>query len=303
MLVFCHEHSHEHHGHSHEHHGHSHEHHGHSHEEPPSFKYSKSANKESSHEHRGHSHEQDHAHEPHHGHSHDHHGHSHEEPPASHDSKSSNLKNKEGGKEDDIFKEKGIKVPEFNLWVTAVGSTVLISLAPIVMLFLIPLDKSPSHENFLKTLLSFASGGLLGDAFLHLIPHALSAHGDQEGHNHAHSHSHSDGEPHSHNMGVGLWILAGIVAFLAVEKVVRLLKNDSGHGHSHSVAKKEEQHGDSVTKKNKDKAEGKLKDTKKGYIIKKFPYSWLKHSCYHHIIIHSYDFYLILFWVEFCRGY
>lgn len=35
-------------------------------------------------------------------------------------------------------------------------------------------------------------------------------------------------------MSVGLWVLAGIVAFLIVEKFVRLLKGNDGHGHSHS---------------------------------------------------------------------
>ena len=35
-------------------------------------------------------------------------------------------------------------------------------------------------------------------------------------------------------MSVGLWVLGGIVAFLAVEKFVRLMKGGHGHGHSHS---------------------------------------------------------------------
>lgn len=34
-------------------------------------------------------------------------------------------------------------------------------------------------------------------------------------------------------MSVGLWVLAGIIAFLVVEKFVRLLKGGEGHGHSH----------------------------------------------------------------------
>lgn len=35
-------------------------------------------------------------------------------------------------------------------------------------------------------------------------------------------------------MSVGLWVLGGIIAFLVVEKFVRLLKGTDGHGHSHS---------------------------------------------------------------------
>lgn len=39
------------------------------------------------------------------------------------------------------------------------------------------------------------------------------------------------GVAHDHMMSVGLWVLGGIVAFLVVEKFVRLLKG--GHSHSH----------------------------------------------------------------------
>lgn len=39
------------------------------------------------------------------------------------------------------------------------------------------------------------------------------------------------GAAHGHMMSVGLWVLGGIVAFLVVEKFVRLLKG--GHSHSH----------------------------------------------------------------------
>lgn len=43
------------------------------------------------------------------------------------------------------------------------------------------------------------------------------------------------GGAHGHMMSVGLWVLGGIVAFLVVEKFVRLLKG--GHSHSHSHGK------------------------------------------------------------------
>merc|ERR1712107_676193 len=89
----------------------------------------------------------------------------------------------------------------------------------------------------LKTMLAFASGGLLGDAFLHLIPHAMMAAEPEDGHGHSHSHGHShgDGEEHApHDMSVGLGVLAGVLAFLCVEKFVRIMKG--GHGHSHGPA-------------------------------------------------------------------
>ena len=36
-----------------------------------------------------------------------------------------------------------------------------------------------------------------------------------------------------HDLSIGLWTLAGLTAFLIVEKLVRLAKGEAGHGHSH----------------------------------------------------------------------
>merc|ERR1719323_566572 len=102
------------------------------------------------------------------------------------------------------------------------------------------MERSKDKEWLLKIMLAFASGGLLGDAFLHLIPHAMMAAEPEDGHGHSHSHGHShgDGEEHApHDMSVGLGVLAGILAFLAVEKFVRIMNGGSGgHGHSHAPA-------------------------------------------------------------------
>merc|ERR1712150_146135 len=101
-----------------------------------------------------------------------------------------------------------------NLWLIACGSTAVISMAPVFILLLIPIDSTDEkHQPLLKVLLAFASGGLLGDAFLHLIPHAISPH-SHTGDDHGHSHDGGHGHDHSHDMGVGLWVLGGIVAFL-----------------------------------------------------------------------------------------
>ncbi|XP_057371652.1 zinc transporter Slc39a7-like [Daphnia carinata] len=243
---FCHTHSHNDHGHSHDHHGHAHGHHGHSHdhiEERPSFKYSKEANipkpppppakkldeKENLH---------------HHGHSHDHHGHSHD-----HEHTHEETQRAEVPKRTTMV-----------LWTEAIGSTLLISIAPFIVLFLIPIDSSPERQPLLKVLLSFASGGLLGDAFLHLIPHALMAHsGDAEHHSHSHGHSHGDGHSHGHDMTVGLWVLSGIIAFLAVEKFVRIVKGGHGHSHSHSHSEPKK---DTKPKAETSPKEGKTKEKK-----------------------------------------
>ncbi|XP_063135091.1 zinc transporter SLC39A7 isoform X1 [Rattus norvegicus] len=122
----------------------------------------------------------------------------------------------------------------------ALGATVLISAAPFFVLFLIPVESnSPRHRSLLQILLSFASGGLLGDAFLHLIPHALEPHSHDTPAQPGHGHSHSGQGP---ILSVGLWVLSGIVAFLVVEKFVRHVKGGHGHAHAHGHG---HSHGDS----------------------------------------------------------
>ncbi|CAJ0946061.1 unnamed protein product [Ranitomeya imitator] len=324
-----HGHSHGHHGHSHEghHHGHSHGHHGHSHEGHHGHSHE---------DHHGHSHEDlhhGHSHEDHHGHSHGHHGHSHEEDlhhghELGHDVLEE-FKNRwtmgdapRQGAEEERVKREALKdslVPPphdsrekmepVTLWTYAICATLLISAAPFFILFLIPVQSNSSqHQSLLKMLLSFASGGLLGDAFLHLIPHALGMKPSsrtltthrrkrlmtlmdtdtltckckkQTNTTYLHSgvcppalcfsalckrrpestavtsllcsafrpalsaEKHSAGgqtpeyHSHAHMMSVGLWVLAGIIAFLVVEKCVRHLKGHAGHGHSHGHESKQ----------------------------------------------------------------
>ncbi|XP_014668868.1 PREDICTED: protein catecholamines up-like isoform X2 [Priapulus caudatus] len=199
--------------------------------ENPSYKWSKEANVEHDHEPVPHPHGDDHHQHTHsdhahshdnkervggsdHGHTHQHHGHSHHG--HSHGAqKQARRFDPPGGEQDTI-----------TMWGSAIGATLLISAAPFLILFFIPMDNKDGHENLLKILLSFASGGLLGDAFLHLIPHAIYA-------NQASEEDGSSGG-HGNEMKVGLWVLGGIVAFLMVEKFVRYVKGAHGHSHGHS---------------------------------------------------------------------
>eukprot|EP01089_Gocevia_fonbrunei_P022237 TRINITY_DN891_c0_g1_i2.p1 TRINITY_DN891_c0_g1~~TRINITY_DN891_c0_g1_i2.p1 ORF type:complete len:360 (+),score=48.47 TRINITY_DN891_c0_g1_i2:400-1479(+) len=112
----------------------------------------------------------------------------------------------------------------------AIGATVVISTVPLVILPFIPItgDSSP----LLKILVSFAAGGLLGDVFLHLIPHAL------EPHSHSHeddAHAHTEeGHSHTEHLVVGLSVLGGILFFFIFEKIARSLHGGHSHSHSHS---------------------------------------------------------------------
>ncbi|XP_031623211.1 protein catecholamines up [Contarinia nasturtii] len=220
------------HSHDDHHHHHHHDHDHHHHEEPPSFKWSQEANAAY----------EDHHHHHHHG-EHDH-THNH------------------------VHTEKATKSPEndmVSLWTHAIGSTLLISAAPFFLLYFINLDNTDAMKPRLKVLLAFASGGLLGDAFLHLIPHAVhphSHHGDGDhSHSHSHDHGHEEhGHGHSHDMSIGLWVLGGIITFLTVEKGVRLIKG--GHGHSHGDEAKKPQENKKSQPKKKNEKSGDESDSK-----------------------------------------
>src|SRR3989338_10916334 len=63
-----------------------------------------------------------------------------------------------------------------DVWIAAIGATTLISLVPLALLLLLPFRKLKPDSKLLKVFLAFAVGGLLGDVFLHLLPHAAHPH-------------------------------------------------------------------------------------------------------------------------------
>lgn len=211
VCIAGHEHSHEHHHHHDDKHHSHHEHHHHRHE----------------HGHPGHPHE------------HHHHGHHHD------DIEEGSVFNRYSREMNEVptaaSPETKMPLPPKRsrstvaIWIEALSSTVLISAAPFFILFFIPLTENTAEQKpLLKILLAFASGGLLGDAFLHLIPHAINPHSHLEDHSHSHDHGHGHGgHSHSNDMTVGFWVLGGIIAFLIVEKFVRYVKGGHGHSHGH----------------------------------------------------------------------
>lgn len=143
----------------------------------------------------------------------------------------------------------GSELSGVGLWLNAMGCSLLVSLASLICLIILPLlfiQGEPSKA-VVDALALFGAGAMLGDAFLHQLPHAF-------GGEHSHSHNHDEhvhslihsGEEHSHShahslkdLSVGLSVLAGIVVFLVVEKIVRYVEDNSrdasswGHGHHH----------------------------------------------------------------------
>ncbi|EDW84015.1 uncharacterized protein Dwil_GK13376 [Drosophila willistoni] len=102
---------------------------------------------------------------------------------------------------------------QYTPWIFSLLGSVVIGLSGIFPLFIIPTSekmekegyKDPAESKFLRVLLSFAVGGLLGDVFLHLLPEAWE--GDNQ-------------DPSSHpSLRSGLWVLSGILIFTIVEKI------------------------------------------------------------------------------------
>lgn len=136
------------------------------------------------------------------------------------------------------------------LWIHAMGCSLLVSLASLICLIILPIifiQGKPSKV-VVDSLALFGAGAMLGDAFLHQLPHAFGgehSHSHDHKADHAHYHSHSgDGHMPSHghslkDLSIGLSILAGIILFLLVEKLVRYVEDSSGgfgswsHGHHH----------------------------------------------------------------------
>ena len=115
----------------------------------------------------GHGHDHDH-----HGHVHDHHGHSHDhghhghthEAPAFKWSKEANEPYVGEEEEESDHHESQTTEPtptKSSVWFDAIVATLGISIAPYLILFVIPVTNSAEHEPYLKILLAFASGGLL----------------------------------------------------------------------------------------------------------------------------------------------
>ncbi|XWS34374.1 hypothetical protein CRYUN_Cryun21dG0033500 [Craigia yunnanensis] len=201
----------------------------------------------------GHHHHCDygHGHDHHHHHDHDHHQHRHVE------AEKKNMMLPEELAEEEDMKLYGFgpyrddhdhqDLSGLGLWLHALGCSLLVSLASLICLIILPVifTQGKPSKAIVDSLALFGAGAMLGDAFLHQLPHAFGG---------EHSHSHDDHVDHTHHahtghdhkhahslndLSVGLSILAGIVLFLLVEKVVRYVEENSGgasgwsHGHHH----------------------------------------------------------------------
>ncbi|XP_072321236.1 zinc transporter ZIP13 isoform X2 [Eucyclogobius newberryi] len=100
---------------------------------------------------------------------------------------------------------------EAHVLLLALLGSIAVGLSGIFPLLIIPIEagaalKTEAGSQRLKQLLSFAIGGLLGDVFLHLLPEAWAL-------------CDSSVSKQNHYTTQGLWVIAGLLAFLLFEKM------------------------------------------------------------------------------------
>ncbi|XP_078180058.1 ZIP metal ion transporter family isoform X2 [Carex rostrata] len=156
------------------------------------------------------------------------------------------------------------------LWMKAMGCSLLVSMASLICLILLPVifSQGKPSKAIVDCLAVFGAGAMLGDAFLHQLPHAFGG-----GHSHAHvhdDHSHKDhAHEHSHahsleDLSNGLSVLFGIVLFFLVEKVVRYVdEHHSGYAHHHHHHLHNKQHSDANEDSNQEITEKQMTDGEK----------------------------------------
>ncbi|XP_021292660.1 IAA-alanine resistance protein 1 isoform X2 [Herrania umbratica] len=234
----------------------------------------------------GHGHGHDHHH--HHHHDHDHHQHHHVVEEEKKKKKMMMMLPEELAEEEDMklygfgpYRDDHDHAHQvlagFGLWLHALGCSLLVSLASLICLIILPvifIQGKPSKA-VVDSLALFGAGAMLGDAFLHQLPHAFGgehSHSHDDRVDHAH-HSHA-GPDHTHghslkDLSVGLSILAGIVMFLLVEKVVRYVEENSGgashgHHHHHHKSNKKLKNDDDVRENHSQSLDDRSDDTLNG---------------------------------------
>ncbi|ETI27935.1 hypothetical protein G647_00384 [Cladophialophora carrionii CBS 160.54] len=111
--------------------------------------------------------------------------------------------------------------------INALLATAYISGPPNFLLALCPPNIDPSS---LSIMVAFAVGGLLGDTLFHLLPEIFL--GEDE-----HDRVKFVIIEPNRNLLLGVGIIVGLVAFMAMDKALRIATGGEGHSHSHAQEK------------------------------------------------------------------
>ncbi|KAL6441966.1 hypothetical protein ACFW04_002373 [Cataglyphis niger] len=119
------------------------------------------------------------------------------------------------------------------VWVYSTASIFVISLSGLLGVAVIPIMKKNYYHHVLQFLVALAVGTLIGDALIHLLPHAMMPpHHHEHNEHHEHDdHYHEENstllfnhvEQHNLNMWKGLVTMMGVVTFFFMEKALIIL--------------------------------------------------------------------------------
>ncbi|EJD47214.1 Zinc/iron permease [Auricularia subglabra TFB-10046 SS5] len=136
-------------------------------------------------------------------------------------------------------------------WNSVLG-TFYISSVPNLILAFIPAHIAPDTLN---TMTAFATGGLLSDVFLHLVPHSFTGETPDAG-------ARFILVEEKRNILIGLATFGGFAAFFVMEKTLRVLGAE-GHSHDHAHEHEHEPAATSTAVNGAPSADG-LRQRKKG---------------------------------------
>ena len=108
---------------------------------------------------------------------------------------------------------------DYRTWLAASVSILLISLCGIFGVLVVPIMQKILYQHLVQFLIAMAVGSLIGDALIHLLPHALLAndhdHAEDEDHNH---------DQHSRAVWLGCVASVSIIGFFFLEKSINLVE-------------------------------------------------------------------------------
>jgi len=106
-----------------------------------------------------------------------------------------------------------------NTWLAATVSIFLISLCGILGVLLVPFMQKMYYQYLIQFLIALAVGTLVGDALIHLLPHAFEV--DDHGHSEEHN---KDNGFHTRAVWIGCVATVSIIGFFLLEKSINLVE-------------------------------------------------------------------------------